>query len=184
MSPNGFTYGSRDGRRAEPRALEALLRTARDSGMQKVYFATFPSEVRPDTVDDEMLELVRSMCDNESVAIGVQSGSEAQLERLERGHTVKQSVAAVARIARAGLTPQVDFMFGLPGESEADRAATRQLIEHLTGSYGARVHAHRFLPLPGSALATAQPTPIDEATEIWLGELRGRGLATGAGLEP
>ncbi len=179
VSPNAFAYGSPDGRRTNPQAVEALLSLARRSGLEKVFFGTFPSEVRPESVTDEMLRLVRDLCHNRNLSIGLQSGSDDVLRRLRRGHTVRQGVQAVARIARAGFVPRVDFIFGLPGESEQDRRATRNVVRHVTAEYGARVHAHVFTPLPGTPLDGAHPSPIDAATSDLIETLRGRGLASG-----
>lgn len=184
VSPNAFAFGSRDGRTPDPRSVEALLRMARRVGLRKVFFGTFPSEVRPESVTPSMLRLVRDLCDNRNLSVGLQSGSDDVLRRLRRGHTVRQGIDAVALMAGAGFVPRVDFIFGLPGESDDDRRRTRELIEHLTGTYGARIHAHLFTPLPGTPLALTRPQPIDAATRELVEALRGRGLATGHHTDP
>ena len=102
------------------------------------------------------------------------------LGQLRRGHSVQEAIDAVGHIANAGFTPKVDFIFGLPGETDRQRAASRRLIEHLTATYGAKIHAHTFVPLPASALAAARPTVIDELTKELIHALRGQGRATGA----
>jgi B12-binding domain/radical SAM domain protein len=179
VAPNAFGYGSEDGLHPNPRAVEALLRAARRAGFQEVYLGTFPSEVRPESVTDEMLALVREHCDNRSIAVGLQSGSEQLLRRLKRGHGVRDGVAAIERIARAGFVPKVDFMFGLPEETDEDRAETRRVIAHLIDTCGATVHAHVFTPLPGTPLADAAPSVIDPATRELMALLAGTGRATG-----
>ena len=180
IAPNAFAYGSRDGRTPNLQALGGLLRTAVDCGMQRTFLGTFPSEVRPESVTDEALELVRRYCANNSIALGLQSGSDAVLSRVRRGHTVQQGVQAVARVAAHGMVPVVDFLFGLPGETDQDRACTRRLIEHLAQEYGARVHLHAFTPLVGTPLANEPAAVLDDATRQLIDRLRGRGQATGA----
>jgi len=179
VSPNAFAFGSNDGRTPNPRALRDLLHTARDSGLDRVFLGTFPSEVRPESVTDEVLAIVRDTCDNRNLSVGLQSGSDAMLARLHRGHTVREGIDAIARMVRFGFTPRVDFIFGLPGETEHERLETHQVIDHLTEAYGARVHAHTFTPLPGTPLAHALPSTIDPQTRDKIEAMRGRGQVTG-----
>jgi B12-binding domain/radical SAM domain protein len=179
VSPNAFAYGSSDGRTPNVPALAGLLRTARASGLEKVFLGTFPSEVRPESVTDEVLGIVCDACDNRNLSVGLQSGSESMLERLHRGHTVREGIEAVARIAHHGFVPRVDFIFGLPRESDEDRSRTCEVIEHITSHYGARVHAHTFTPLPGTPLANEAPTPIDARTRERIEAMRGRGQVSG-----
>lgn len=180
VSPNGFGYGSSDPRAPNVPAIEALLMTARRAGMDRIYLGAFPSEVRPESVTADVLAVVQQHCDNDSISVGVQSGSDGMLERLGRGHSVDEAVTAVSRIASVGLTPRVDFIFGLPGETAEDQRLTRELVAHLAATYGAKLHGHLFEPLPGTRLARAHPTAVAPATWELVEQLRGRGLATGA----
>jgi len=181
VAPNAFGYGSPDGLRPAPREVERLLVLARRSGLEELFFGTFPSEVRPESVTEEMLGLVRDHCANRTLAIGLQSGSDRLLRHIGRGHTVRQGVEAVERIARGGFVPQVDFIFGLPSETDDDRAQTRALIGRLTEDYGACIHPHRFTPLPGTPLADAAPAEIDPDTASLMESLAGSGKVTGIG---
>ncbi len=72
----------------------------------------------------------------------------------------------------------VDFVVGLPGEQEGDRAATRRLMARLAEE-GARVHAHAFLPLPGTPWRDAPPGRVDDATRALLHRLESGGRAFG-----
>jgi radical SAM superfamily enzyme YgiQ (UPF0313 family) len=86
---------------------------------------------------------------------------------------VDEIVHATERIVNAGLTPNVDFMFGLPGETVQDRQATLALITRLT-SMGARVHSHTFMPLAGTPLVDCPPGIVaDDVRELML-SLRGK----------
>jgi B12-binding domain/radical SAM domain protein len=179
IAPDAFAYGSTDGRKPNPRAVESLLVLARDCGLEKVFFGSFPSEVRPESASPDMLRMVRQLCDNENLSVGMQSGSDSMLRRLRRGHTVKQGIDAVANMAEAGFVPRVDFIFGLPQETDEDRKATREVIDHLTSVHGARIHAHMFTPLPGTPLWGKAASLVDEQTRRMVESLRGKGLATG-----
>jgi B12-binding domain/radical SAM domain protein len=164
VSPNAFAYGSSDGRTANPRALEALLETGRRAGLGQLYLGSFPSEVRPESVTPEVLSIVRALCGNRLVVVGLQSGSDAVLRHLRRGHTVAEGLRAVELIAARGLRPAVDFIFGLPGETDEDQAKTREVIRHITTTLGARVNTHLFAPLPGTPLQSALPSAVAPET--------------------
>ena len=161
ITPNAFSYGSADGRTLNLPALESLLsalrRTLRDDG--RLFFGTFPSEVRPEHVTDETLALLKRFANNDYLIIGAQSGSERMLAHCRRGHGVAEVFAATARILAAGLQPHVDFLFGLPGETEADLDETVRVVRELA-AMGALIHAHTFMPLPQTPFAAAPPGRI------------------------
>jgi radical SAM superfamily enzyme YgiQ (UPF0313 family) len=110
--------------------------------------------------------------------IGGQSGSERLLAETHRGHDVAAIERAVAYCIEAGIRPDVDFLFGLPGETDVDRAATIALAERIT-TLGARVHSHAFMPLPGTPLAGAEPSEIGADLADTVGRLESRGAAYG-----
>jgi B12-binding domain/radical SAM domain protein len=144
ISPNAFAYGS-DGIAPNPAAVERLLKNL--SG--NIYFGTFPSEVRPEFVTPEMVGLVTSYCANKEIHLGGQSGSDRMLKAIHRGHSAARVVEASIIVKDAGLTPVVDFIFGMPGEREEDQAATLDCIQAIIRE-GGKIRAHYFTPLPGT----------------------------------
>jgi B12-binding domain/radical SAM domain protein len=180
LTPSALSYGAA-GPAPDLDAVEALLATTREAigPRGRIFLGTFPSELRPEHVSARALALVRRWCHNRSVILGGQSGSDRLLEAMGRGH----DAAAVERAARlaveAGLEPSVDLVFGLPGEEEPDRAATRALVLRLA-DLGARVHAHAFMPLPGTPWAGEAARPLDAETRLLLERLASRGRAHGA----
>ena len=72
----------------------------------------------------------------------------------------------------------MDFIFGLPDETEADAADTVKLIRDLA-AMGATIRGHTFLPLPQTAFAAARPGRIDPATRAALRQLQGEGKLIG-----
>ncbi len=165
VSPNAFAYGS-DGVTPNEAAVERLLRSL--SG--NIYFGTFPSEVRPEFVTGKMLELVNAYCANRELHLGGQSGSDRMLRAIRRGHSAAQVLTAVERAHDAGLTPVVDFIFGLPGEREEDQRLTIGCINAIIKE-GGKVRAHYFMPLPGTELARARPEKLSPEIEKLLGKL-------------
>jgi B12-binding domain/radical SAM domain protein len=162
ISPDAFSYGSTDGRHTSPDTVEQLLSRMRQTigPDRRLAFGSFPSEVRPEHVSPEMVELVRRYANNDNLNIGGQSGSAKILERCHRGHSVGDVFRAVEIAHRGGLRANVDFIFGLPGETEEDIRDTVRAMTEL-GRMGARLHAHTFMPLPQTPFAREPAGSVD-----------------------
>jgi B12-binding domain/radical SAM domain protein len=173
VTPNALAYGS-DGRAPRLEKVKALLSTLHNT----VWFGTFPGEVRPEFVTPEALELVTTYCANDSLQFGAQSGSDAVLSRIGRGHTTGDVIHAVELCGDAGLTPVVDIIVGFPFETDDDQRATADLVRWIAGR--GRVHAHGFLPLPGTPLAGSIPRPLIPELSRLLGRLALGGKLTGS----
>jgi B12-binding domain/radical SAM domain protein len=180
VTPNAFAYQSEDGgRTANLDAIERLLREmATLVGKERVFFGTFPSEVRPETVTPQAVALVRRTCGNDNLVFGAQTGSERLLQALHRRHTVADVYHAAEAIVAGGLRPIVDLIFGLPGEEAEDVAATLRLMEDLA-AMGAVLHTHTFMPLPGTPLEGAPPGRVDPALHPILDRLASQGHQIG-----
>src|SRR3990172_3477378 len=87
-SPNAFAYGS-DGKLPRIEKIESLLRTLSPG---RIFFGTFPSEVRPEFIKGNILELVSDYCENTVINMGGQSGSQRILEIIGRKHTVEDII--------------------------------------------------------------------------------------------
>lgn len=177
VSPNAFAYGS-GGVRPRYEKVEALLRSCKN----RVFFGTFPSEVRPEFVSEDSLNLVTRYCANTKIHFGAQSGSDAVLERLRRGHTVADVLHAVDLCRDFSLEPVVDFIVGLPFETDEDQRSTLCLIREV--SRHGIVHVHRFIPLPATPLAGTPARDLLTETEKALGQLALRGRLTGSWDDP
>lgn len=161
ITPNALAYESPDGRTVSLERIGALLTGIRRvlPAHGRIFFGTFPSEVRPECVTAEALRLIRLHCDNTRVVLGGQSASPAMLERMRRGHTPGNVIEACSVILEAGMQPVVDFMLGLPGETVDQMRETLAFMEMLSRQ-GTRMHLHAFMPLPGTPWAALRPTPI------------------------
>jgi B12-binding domain/radical SAM domain protein len=175
-SPNSLAYGS-DGRSPRLDKVESLLSSLSEL-RRPIYFGTFPSEVRPDFVSHEALELITRYCANKTLSIGGQSGSPRLLIAIGRGHSVEKVEEACDICLEHGLTPQVDLIFGLPMESANDQLLTLDLAKRIVGG-GGRIRAHYFTPLPGTPLAGMPPSHLSEEAEDLLGHLALSGRLTG-----
>ncbi len=179
ISPNSLGYGSA-GRRPRERPVEELLGALRNlEGRKRIFFATFPSEGRPDFVTDRMVEIISELADNRKISIGAQSGSEETLKRIRRGHDLETVYRAVEIILSHGLTPIVDFILGLPGERHRNQRQTLAAIARIA-NMGGEVRIHHFIPLPGSELGTRPPAPILPSIMSEIGRMSLKGVAFGS----
>ena len=158
LSPNAFSYGSEDGRQLNLGAMRELLSALRAGLPQdaKIIFAHFPSEVRPEHVIPETLDLLKEFAGNDEIVIGAQSGSQRMLDSCRRSHDVESVLRAVALARKYRYKIIVDFIFGLPGETAEDLSQTLAVIEELI-RMGARIHPHIFAPLPQTPFSSASP---------------------------
>ncbi|MFO0612390.1 MAG: TIGR04013 family B12-binding domain/radical SAM domain-containing protein [Polyangiaceae bacterium] len=179
VTPTSLSYGA-DGEAPNLDAVEELLAACRaELGPDgKIFFGTFPSEVRPEHVTDQAMRVLRKYVDNDNLVIGGQSGSNRVLESTLRGHTVEDVTRACEIAIAHGFKPNIDLLFGLPGEEEADVEATRRLLGELEKK-GARVHTHTFMPLPGTPLKRAPAGSVSEKLERDVNRLEAHGRSYG-----
>ncbi len=180
ITPNAFSYGSIDGKVLNLTKLEELLKNVREiiGKNGRIFLGTFPSEVRPEHVIDDTIELILKYADNDNITIGAQSGSQKILDLCHRDHTLKDIYNAVDLAIKNNLKINVDYIFGLPGEEEEDINLTINMMKELSDR-GARVHAHSFIPLPQTPFAKA---PVKRIKDLYKNEIKSlisKGLAFG-----
>lgn len=179
ITPTSLSYGS-DDHTVRLDKIEELLSSAHACLKPKgrIFFGTFPSEVRPEHVSPEALKLIKKFCSNNNIVMGGQSGSADILKKTHRGHDVESIRRAVRYCVEENFLPNVDLIFGLPGETPQDLKATLDLADELT-ALGARIHGHTFMPLPGTPLKNAPPGLIPPEAENKLHKLIARGKLYG-----
>ena len=171
ISADCFAYGSQTGRELDFDSVERLLRAVSGlMGKENTFFGSFPSEVRPGSVDRAAIELVKKYSANDHIVVGAQSGSNRMLAAIHRGHTIEQVYETAEIVVAAGFACVVDFIFGLPGETPTDQAQTVEAIRRLT-RIGARINSHFFYPLPGTPLAHSVAGEPDRDTLLFLERL-------------
>jgi len=172
VSPNAFSYGSKDGKELNIAVLENLFSKlySHINPGGRMFIGSFPSEVRPEHVNKETIKIVKSYGSNRNVILGAQSGSDRMLKSINRNHTIDDVYNAVDIIVKFDLQPHVDFIFGLPGETPEDAELTINAVKKLIDK-GAVIHAHKFTPLPATAFMNSKPTPISREVRSFLGKL-------------
>ncbi len=163
-TPSALSYGSNNPQVRLER-VEQLLSSIREVVQEKgrIYFGTFPSEIRPEHITSESLRLIKKYCNNDNLIIGAQSGSQKILDLCHRGHTVEDVRRAVRLSREAGFGVNVDIIFGLPGETDQDARLTLKLMDELI-SWGAWIHSHYFMPLPGTPYQNASSAELSDET--------------------
>jgi B12-binding domain/radical SAM domain protein len=174
---NAFAYGS-DGVRPRFDRVEKLLSALHKLPEKKIFFGTFPSEVRPEFVTEESAELIRKYCANDSLSLGAQSGSDDILKEIKRGHTVEDTISAVECCLKHEIIPAVDFIFGFPTETEEDQEKSLDLASWICRK-GGTVRAHYLTPLPGTPYSSAVPAEVSDKVKRELGKLALGGKLTG-----
>lgn len=89
---------------------------------------------RPDCIDECVLELlvsIRNRGFSVVLELGCESFCDLTLQRINRGHTVQQSIDAIHLCSSYGIAVTVHLIFGLPGESRDDILAEADLVNSL-----------------------------------------------------
>lgn len=136
-------------------SLGRLIRAlAEIDGVQRLRYTTS----HPLELDDELIAAHRDVpALMPFLHLPVQSGSDTILAAMNRRHTAAHYRDIVARLRRAvpDLALSSDFIVGFPGETEADFAATLDLVRQVGF---AQAYSFKFSPRPG--------TPAAEMTDI------------------
>ncbi len=180
ITPNAFSYGSLDGKSLNiPKLKELLIQIRKILGQEgRIFLGSFPSEVRPEHVTMETLDIILKYADNDNIIIGAQSGSQKILDFCHRGHSVEDIYKAVKLTLKSKLKANVDFIFGLPGETNTDIKLTIKVMNDLT-ELGARIHTHSFIPLPQTPFAKEPVKKINEDFQKVIKNLTSKGCAFG-----
>lgn len=180
ITPNAFAYGSPGGI-LNLNKLETLLKALqplRKEG-RRLFYGTFPSEVRPEFIKPKTLELLLKYADNRRLAIGAQSGDDEMLKAMHRMHTTEHVREAVEYMLEYDIKPVVDFIVGLPNETEESQRKSIDFMKWIIKK-GGKVRAHYFMPLPGTPWARCKSSPLSEEMKKFLGRMAAKGYIEGS----
>jgi radical SAM superfamily enzyme YgiQ (UPF0313 family) len=110
-----------------------------------------------DRMNDAMLELM-AKARVEIMAIGVESGSDDTLRRMNKGITVEQILRVNRRLSRyPSMRPHYNILCGTPGETYEDLVRTKELMVTLVEENPSCLvgSAADWKPYPGSAMTEA-----------------------------
>lgn len=180
ITPDCLSFGSSDVGKPNIIFLEHFLKELKKAAKGcSVNYGSFPSEVFPTSVNEETMELLSKYSSNDNIVIGAQTGSDRMMKEIGRSHTVDDVRKAVLLILKKGFMANVDFMFGLPGETEDDEDDSISFMTELC-ALGAKVHGHTFMPLAGTPFAKHPPVSLSTKTIKTLERLTGMGVQYGS----
>ena len=178
ISPSALEYGAKERNRPSLDKIAALLELSRSAGFSFIEYGIFPSELRPDTVSGEGLNLLRRFVSNRRLTFGAQSASDERLTAIGRAHGLDDIMAAVEAANGAGFAANLDFIVALPGETAYDRRNLLDLLKTLRQKYRVYFQLHHFFPLAGSPFARRFPAFLSAAERQTFSDLKKNGLAS------
>lgn len=153
---NAYLGNTHDGRSAD---LATLIEyAAAIPGIGRIRYTTS----HPVNFSDRLISAygrVAELADH--LHLPVQSGSDRVLSMMKRGYTIAEYKSRVRRLRRVrpGIRLSADFIVGFPGETDADFAATLELVAELDFD---RSYCFMYSPRPGTP-AAGLPGQVPEA---------------------
>jgi B12-binding domain/radical SAM domain protein len=176
ITPNAFGYYAKKSSEPNIEKIETLLKGLKNLKFKKrlrIYFGTFPSEVRPESVTEDTLALTKKYANNDNLTMGAQTGSERILKIIRRGHTLADVQRAIDLAKDFGFQMNIDIIFGFPEETSEDQFKTLAFCKDLIRK-GCKLHVHYLIPLPGTAYENTEPKPVEleiqEQLHQWTGD--------------
>jgi len=181
ITPDLSSYGSPDGKQINVEKFREFVYEINKfvKGKGRVFLGSFPSEIRPEHINEDILKILKNNTSSKRIIIGAQSGSDEILKKINRGHSVEDVINAVKLLRKYQFEVDVDFIFGFPFETENDLKETKKVIEILTEKYQARIHLHYFMPLPNTPFENLKPKPLTKELRKFLSSLTARKIAFG-----
>lgn len=106
-------------------------------------------ETRADSIDDRELIALMAQSGCRVLYIGVESGSQRILDRLEKGEELEQFNRVFRWARQLGIRTYASIVFGIPGETEEDVQATLRFIDQIRPDF----HSNQvFVGIPTSPL--------------------------------
>ena len=144
-----------------------LARAARIPGVLRLRYSTS----HPLDMSDD---LIRAHAENPALApylhLPIQSGSDRILDAMNRRHTARDYLDAIARVraVRPDIALSSDFIVGFPGESDADFQATLDLVDEVGF---ASAFAFKYSARPGTPAAelgdqVAAPVKVERLARL------------------
>ena len=88
---------------------------------------------RPDCISENMLKEIKKLVGNKYLCIeyGMESTLNSTLKKINRGHTIEQTIEAIQLTNQLGITTGVHLILGLPGESKNEMLKHTDILNDL-----------------------------------------------------
>ncbi|NHI92724.1 MAG: TIGR04013 family B12-binding domain/radical SAM domain-containing protein [Candidatus Lokiarchaeota archaeon] len=183
LSSNALAYKSKKIKTPNPDELQKLLNSiSKLQGIVEIFFGTFPSEIRPDYVNENVISTIREYISNDYFVIGGQHGSNTMLKKLNRGHNKEDILLCIDILTNYDIKIHLDLIFGLPNESIEEEEENIEFMKEIC-SKGVKIHSHYFMPLPDTRLENSSPRPLSAEMQKIIGNLARKGLLYGQWLK-
>jgi tRNA-2-methylthio-N6-dimethylallyladenosine synthase len=145
-----------------------IRRLARIEGIERLrYMTSHPRDMGEDLIaaHRDVPELMPYL------HLPVQSGSDAILDAMNRGHTAQTYFNTIERVraARPDIALSSDFIVGFPGESDKDFEATMELVRSVKF---AAAYSFKYSPRPGTSAAALQKQIPEDVKDARLAALQ------------
>lgn len=121
---------------SDVKSLEKMYREALDfPGIRGLSLCT-----RPDCISEDVMDLLKDISKETFVwvELGVQSGCDVTLLRMNRGHTVYDSEVTFEKLHKRDIRTAAHVILGFPGESRKETLATVELVNN-SGTAGVKL---------------------------------------------
>jgi len=133
---------------ADPRRVGRIAARLADGGI--VFERGFSAFARPNLLTEDLVGQLRRM-GVIRLSLGIESGSQPILDRLDKRSSVALNQRALELCARHGIRTCCSFVIGVPGETAADLTATLQFMGR-NRHFIHEIEICPLVPFPGTAL--------------------------------
>ncbi len=147
---------------------EFISKVKREKKEATFNFGSFPSEIHPLWLDEEILQFLKEYSSNKNISIGAQSAVDRILKLQNRNHTWNEVENAVRLAIRYDYLVKVDILFGTPTETCQDQIYTLNKCLEMYKKYRrVKFRMHYLIPLRGTKFYNEETAIIcDEAKEL------------------
>ncbi|MGE0075224.1 MAG: TIGR01212 family radical SAM protein [Sphaerochaetaceae bacterium] len=145
-----------------------VLKQLYDHALQTGEYRELIVSTRPDCLEDTIVGLLASYRDRVDavwVELGLQSGNDATLRWIGRGHTVSDYLDACVRLHAAGIEISTHVILGFPQEGDAEILNTAKVIAQ---SHPEAIKIHNLHVVAGTRLYDryiAEDLPVSDMAE-------------------
>lgn len=158
--------------------LQRLFETCRGRGLELIEYGIFPSEIRPETVTDSRIDVLKRFVANKSLTMGLQTGYRVRAAEIGRNCEPQLLESAIDTMRSRGFGVNLDLIVGFPGEDAREFEESLDAATAFTLRSGVRLQVHRFFPLGRSPWQWRKPADLDRDKRERLDQLEGRGTIT------